>query len=245
MPMPEDVRRGFVPGDEREFSGHELEILRRAQSDVALLLDRGYASERSVAFVGDRFQLSARQRTALARATCSGEALRRRKSRELTDGAAGRALTIDGFNLIITLETAFSGSTVLRCMDGTLRDLCGLRGTYRLIAGTQTVLGLIADELTALGVGSAVFVLDAPVSNSGRLKQRILERMAGRPFSADAVLSVHADADVAAGECAVTSDSAVLDRCGCWLNLAALIAQKRLPGFSPIDLSNGNYRSSC
>lgn len=40
---------------------------------------------------------------------------------------------IDCFNTVISLEIAFSDSTLLLCMDGTIRDLAGLRGTYRLI----------------------------------------------------------------------------------------------------------------
>lgn len=237
--MPETVRRGFVPEDEREFHGEALRVLKEAQGDVAYLLNRGYGVSQSVTFVGNRFGLSARQRTALARATSPEDELRSRKSRELKSGLDGKTLTIDGFNLIITLEAALSDTTVLYCMDGTLRDLCGLRGTYRLIDKTDTALRLIADELKALHIGSAVFVLDSPVSNSGRLKQRILEIMAGRSFKAEATLADHADEFVSGGEFVVTSDSIILNRCGLWINLARLILTDSLPEFAPVDLSRG------
>ena len=39
---------------------------------------------------------------------------------------------IDGFNTIITLEVALSGSHVFCCRDDVLRDLAGLRGTHAL-----------------------------------------------------------------------------------------------------------------
>lgn len=61
------------------------------------------------------------------------------------------------------------------CMDGTYRDLAGLRGTYRLIDKTDAAIRLILSELQRLSVNRAVFWLDAPVSNSGRLKTRIAE----------------------------------------------------------------------
>lgn len=237
--MPETVRRGFVSEDEREFHGEALRVLKEAQGDVAYLLNRGYGVSQSVTFVGNRFGLSARQRTALARATSAEDELRSRKNRELKSGLDGKTLTIDGFNLIITLEAALSDTTVLYCMDGALRDLCGLRGTYRLIDKTDTALRLIAEELEALCIGSVVFVLDAPVSNSGRLKQRIWEIMAGRSFKAEITLADHADGLVSGGEFAVTSDSIILNRCGLWINLARLILADSLPEFRPVDLSRG------
>ena len=44
------------------------------------------------------------------------------------DCAKDNCLFIDGFNLIITLEVALSGSSVLLGKDQVLRDLAGLRG---------------------------------------------------------------------------------------------------------------------
>lgn len=50
---------------------------------------------------------------------------------------------IDGFNTVITLEVALSGSPVFYCRDGALRDLAGLRGTYRVIDKTQEAIELL------------------------------------------------------------------------------------------------------
>lgn len=83
-------------------------------------------------------------------------------------------LNIDGFNLIITLEVALSGSPILLGKDGVFRDLAGLRGTYRLIDKTDTALNLIGKILRELNVPWVRFYLDSPVSNSGRLKSKIL-----------------------------------------------------------------------
>ena len=54
-------------------------------------------------------------------------------------------------------------------MDGNIRDLAGLRGTYKLIDKTDRAIDLIGQELEKLKVSKAVFYLDKPVSNSGRL----------------------------------------------------------------------------
>lgn len=237
--MHEKVRRGFVASDEIEFSGSRLIMLKEAQKDIVYLINCGYSLKRSVELSGDKYQFSLRQRMALTRASCCDTKLGSRKMRECGFGFAGKTLTIDAFNVIITLETALSKSTVILCMDGTLRDLCGLRGTYRLIDKTDAAIRIIAGELAKLQIGRAVFILDRPVSNSGRLRKRILEMTKGYPFTAEAVLTDKADYAVACGECAVTSDSAVLDRCGAWVNLARLALDNSVVDFVPIDLSQG------
>ena len=58
-------------------------------------------------------------------------------------------------------------------MDGTIRDLAGLRGTYKLIDKTDRAINLIGEYLQKLKIKKVVFYLDSPVSNSGRLKIRI------------------------------------------------------------------------
>lgn len=225
--MPKTVRRGYAPTDGRDFAGENLLLLRRAQQDIFYLVNRGYGLRRAVTFVGDRFQFSARQRMALTRATCSEEELRGRGSREYTSGFAGRTLLIDGFNLVIPLEIALSGSTLIRCMDGAVRDLAGLHGSYRLIGG----------ELAALGVAGVRFYLDSPVSNAGRLRQRILELLGDAPYAVEAELTDHADGMLLGRELVVTGDSAILDRCESWVNLTALILNRSLPGCPLVDLS--------
>ena len=61
--------------------------------------------------VGNHYQLTIRQRTALMRSTvptkvCSDRLRRMAKPDEIPKGT----VLVDGFNLIITLETALSGS---------------------------------------------------------------------------------------------------------------------------------------
>lgn len=61
-------------------------------------------------------------------------------------------INIDGFNTVITLEVALSASLLLKCMDGTIRDLAGLRGTYCLIDKTDTAILLIGNILGKSGI---------------------------------------------------------------------------------------------
>lgn len=234
--MPEKVRRGFDPSDARWFSAGEVSRLRQAQRDIVWLLDRGYGMEQSVNFVGNRFQFSTRQRVALTRASCPTAVRYARLGREQPVPPYGCVLAVDGFNLVITLETVLSGSTVLRCMDGTLRDLAGVRGSYRLIACTLPAVRLAVEAMADWPVGRLIWVLDAPVSNSGRLAGCIREVSAGSPFPVEVELSTHADARLAAADFVVTTDSVILDHCPGWVNLAPRLAAGR-PDFEPVDLS--------
>ena len=138
-------------------------------------------------------------------------------------------LLIDGFNLIITLEVALAGSVLIRGGDDVLRDLAGLHGTYRLISQTDQALDLIGRMLEKLAVPEARFFLDAPVSNSGKLKSRILGHAAGWQLPVAVDLAANADAVLDQKERIVTSDSILLDRCASWLNLSSIIVRESIP----------------
>ena len=113
-----------------EFGSKAAEKLNAAGQELVFLLNRGYDVKSASTFIGNHHLLSERQRLALARITSTKAALMERRRKELTQAPA--ELVFDGFNTIITLEVALSGSLLLAGMDGTIRDLDGLRGTCPL-----------------------------------------------------------------------------------------------------------------
>jgi hypothetical protein len=127
---------------------------------------------------------------------------------------------------------------VLVGRDGCLRDVAGVHGSYRKVEETAPALLLVGEVLAGLGAGPCRWLLDRPVSNSGRLRAAMLEAAAGRGWdwrvdlvdNPDPVLT--ASADVVA-----TADSVILDRCGRWFNLARFAAEARAPGANRVDLS--------
>jgi len=222
----ETSRRGSDPDDGRWFSPDALALLYRAQEDIQWLLDRGYKPGPASAFVGSHYQLTQRQRTAVLRASSPAAQYARRKSCLLPpEKAKDGCLYIDGFNLIITLESALSGSIIIRGKDGVLRDLAGLRGTYRLIGMTDRVLELIGKCFREISVPEAVFYLDKPVSNSGRLRQRILEYAGQWRIPVRVELVPNADAVLSPMSRIVTGDSVILDQCISWFNLSDVIVR--------------------
>ena len=156
------AKRGFVPEDGEQFTGKQLGLLQKAADEVQFLLDQGYDVKPVTTFVGNHYMFSERQRLALARSVSSKEWIGKRSGKELLkQGNLIKTARIDGFNTIITLEVALSGSPILYCRDGAVRDLAGLRGTYRVIDKTQKAIELILGQLKILKIPESVFYLDA------------------------------------------------------------------------------------
>lgn len=237
--MPDHRRhRGPAPGDRDRFAAAALPALRAACRDLAWLLGRGYAETASLQLVGDRFRLDQRQRQAVRRATCTDEQRTGRRARALNPGLLRDAtLWLDGFNVLTTVETAMSGGAVLGCLDGNLRDLASVHGTWRRVDETLAAAALLGTLLEDLGVAAAVWLLDAPVGNSGRLAA-LLRRLADeRAFGWRVELVADPDRVLAATtEPVATADSAILDARVRWFELARH-AVARVPDAWIVDLA--------
>lgn len=240
--MSDNVRRGYVPEDERDFSDKALPVLRKALSDIAELLDRGYPVKPASTFVGNHYQLTERQRLALARAASSKDKIALRRSKQLD--TAPHTVNLDGLNIIITLETALSGTTLYRCMDGTVRDLAAMRGAYRIIGHTHTAVSLVLSYLEEKGAENACFYLDAPVSNTGRLKTLILEAAESSHVNVQCELVPNADTILKDKDGVITTDAIILDECHGWLSAAADIIREKIPDTRVIDLTNQPTKGS-
>jgi hypothetical protein len=219
------------------FRGESLARVRTAAEEVSWLLGRGYPAAAAIAAVGGHHQLETRQRVALSRGCCSVAQRLDRNARALTpDDVRGAALSIDGFNLIVTLESAVDGGVVIVGQDGALRDLAGVRGTWHPVVATDTVLEHVGALFTALDVASTHWYLDAPVSNSGRLRARIREH--AERWTAPAVIDLVADPDAVLVDMdyVATADAAILSRCVRWANIAAWVIQRYVPDAWRVEL---------
>ncbi len=222
------VARGYCPKDAVEFGPKAMEKLNAAFRELTFLLDRGYDVKPASTFVGNHHLLSQRQRMALARAASPAASLENRRAKELS--RPPERLALDGFNTIITLEVALSGSLLLEGMDGTIRDLAGLRGTYRIVDKTHRAVELLLARMEGLGVQEALFYLDQQVSNSGRLRELLLE--AGERFSVRVQVELDPRVDGVLSRMAgvVTADAIILDNCQSWFNLNRGIVEEKIPG---------------
>lgn len=223
----EIVKRGYEPKDSIEFGLKSAQKLNAAAEELYFLLNRGYDVKSASTFIGNHYLLSERQRLALARMISSEQALQTRHEKELPK--APQNLVFDGFNTIITLEVALSGSLLLEGMDQTIRDLAGLRGTYRIVDKTQKAVHLLFKRLEMLEVKRALFYLDQQVSNSGRLRALLFEQAAEYPTQIDVELHTQVDSLLSGLEHVVTSDAIILDKCKSWYNLNAGLIHDDIP----------------
>lgn len=213
------TRRGFHEEDFRQFRGESLDLLSACAEDVVYLLDRGYPYKNVLNFVGNRHRLTERQRTALMRMCASHRMLKIRKDRQLENLQEGCTVNIDAFNAAVLMETALCRSMILKGMDGCYRDLSGLAGTYSVIQTTALGIESILKALIRHGVKDAVFWVDAPVSNSGRLKQVIAETAEALHFPVDIRMVKDADQELKKCENVISGDSEVISECLSWYNL--------------------------
>jgi hypothetical protein len=231
--------RGAHPEDATLFATERIESLRTAVSELSWLLGRGYQSKSSLKLVGDRHNLRERQRLAVARAACSDEAREGRLAREVDSSKIeGAELIVDGFNLVITLEAALGGGALVLCRDLCVRDLSSVHGSYRAVEETERAVLLAGEVLSTLRPASALWLFDRPVSNSGRLAERVRSVASERGWPWEVRAEFNPDRVIADSErVAVTSDSNVLDGAARWLNLARLVVERHVTRPWLIDLN--------
>lgn len=228
------------PQDARLFGPAARPALRAATRELSWLLGRGYASASSLKLVGDRHALVQRQRAAVGRCACGDDVVEARAAgRVAEDALRGETLYIDGFNVLTTLEVALSGGVVLVARDQTLRDVAGVHGSYRKVQETRPALSLLAQCTRGLRLKRCVWLLDRPVSNSGRLRALLLELGAAWQLPWEVVLEHDPDATlVRTRDIIATADGPVLQRAQRWFNLARTVVERAIPDAYVVDLSD-------
>src|SRR5262249_35966659 len=180
-----------------------------------------------------------RQRLAISRAACPESRRRERAGtcRSL-ESIRGEQILIDGFNLLITIEAALSGGLLLRCRDECVRDLSSVHGSYRSVQETERALGLIGQVLEPLAPCTVTWLLDRPVSNSGRLARCItaVAEPRGWPWRAEVIFNPDT-ALQKSDRLVISSDSVVLDSAARWVNLAAHVVDEHLSKAWVVDLA--------
>ena len=238
--------RGPHPEDRRLFADGMLPALREAVAHYSWLLSRGYASRSSIKIVGDRFALIDRQRVAVMRCGCADASLDARRTRE-TQSVAGRTIALDGYNVLTTVEAALSGGVALTGRDGCFRDMASMHGHYKKVEETVPAIRMIGATLAGLRPGETTWYLDRPVSNSGRLRQMLLDSAAECGWSWCVEMVPDPDPVLMKLHGAVaTADSAILNECGSWFNLARFVIRDHAPLAWVVDLAaDGNAASQA
>ncbi|WP_326982317.1 DUF434 domain-containing protein [Chryseobacterium sp. MYb264] len=220
--------RGKNTGDDDLFgSEKQIEKLKKAVRDVKYLLSHGYAEKASCDLAGNRYRLKTRQIQAFRGAAASEAQIIERKAKELgASDLENKTVYLDGFNIVILLESLLSGAYIFQGLDGCYRDLSGVHGTYKRVNQTLEVIEMIGSLFQQLRLGKIIWIFDQPVSNSGRIKQMIEEFAQGKALNWEVYLEFNPDRFLVENAgIVVSSDAWILDNCGHWFNLAAYLIQ--------------------
>jgi len=242
--MPDKRKhRGQHPKDYSLFTGTQIPKLRQGLEDLSWLLTRGYPERASLKLVGDRFRLQQRQRMALRRCSCSLEEATGRRRRALSPGdLPGKVLYIDGFNLLIGIESALSDGFIFEGVDGCYRDLASIHGSYKRVMETEEAIRLTGIGLQQLQVAEVEWLLDRPVSNSGKLLTLLYEIAEAQKWNWRVALYDNPDKQLAKQTgVVVSSDSLILDRAKQWFNLGRYLIDRMIPQARVLPLGAGIY----
>jgi hypothetical protein len=231
--------RGPHPRDQLLFDVKLETDLRDAARDLSWLLTRRYASTSAIKIVGDRYCLNARQRQAIARCACGDHDITARKRHQVrTEDLQHQELWIDGYNVLTSIEAALSGGVILHARDGCYRDIASMHGSYRKVEETIPAIHILGELLSEWNVARCDWLLDKPVSNSGRLKTLLREVSGERSWKWHVELAADPDSVlIRTDQIVASADSQILDRAERWFNLARVAIESRVPNAWILDLS--------
>jgi hypothetical protein len=161
----------YVSSEEKK-QGMLGELFVKACKDYAYLINRNYPERGTLKLVGDRYRMTRDQRTILYRGISSAEksALRRTK---LVREIAGKALGIDGYNVLFSLLNYRLGRFTFISTDDVLRDAGSLHGKLKDEEMFFDCIKILANHLSAMHPLQVDVFLDSPVSHSERHAQVI------------------------------------------------------------------------
>ncbi len=182
----------------------------KAAADVRYLLDRGYPQKSAVNFVCAHYRLGEEPRYLLSRTILSHEISEKRRAKFLhCDRIEGNRIIIDGYNIIIGLESILEKKAYL-CDDGVIRDIKGISRNYKVSESTKTAIKLILQFLKENNPFYVCFLLDSQISKSGLLAGTLRGRISELGLKGDARTSKHVDYDLKSSKYIVASSDGVI-----------------------------------
>jgi hypothetical protein len=199
----------------------------KAAADVRYLLDRGYPQKGAVGFVCAHYRLDEESRYLLSRTVLSHEVSEKRRAKFLPcDKIEGMSIVIDGYNIIIGLESILDKKAYL-CDDGVMRDIKGISRNYKVSENTETAIGLILQFLKENNPSYVCFLLDSQISKSGLLAGTLRGKINDFGLRGDARTSKHVDYDLKSSKYIVaSSDGVIIDEAENVVNFLSCIVSR-------------------
>jgi len=184
--------------------------LKKAAVDIRYLLDNGYPPKSAVGFVCDHYRLDGESRHILSRMVIAGSISEKRRQKFLPcDKIRGEDIIIDGYNIIIGMESILEKKAIL-CDDGVVRDIKGVSRNFRTCEITHKAIELILSFLKEKSPSHVFFILDSQISRSGELAKVLAEKIVRSGLKGNANTSRHVDHDLKCSYYIVASSDGVI-----------------------------------
>jgi hypothetical protein len=191
--------------------------------DLRFLLDREYNKDPAIKIVADKYRLTKKQRNFLLRAVFSKKEAREHR-KKIIKNVKGRDLFVDGYNVLITVESFLKKKEIFLSDDGFARDVSATFGKYRITKTTPKAIGMILEEIKKMGPGKVTFIFDSQVSFSGELCKMFKEKMKELGIKGTAKTAKKTDYVIANSKGVVaTSDRAIIKKAKKVLDLAGKV----------------------
>jgi len=185
-----------------------------AVKDTRFLLNRGYNREGCVRFVGDKFQLNKTDRLILYRGVYSEKKAKAHMEKlQPIESILGKSIAVDGYNVLITVESILSEGNLIICDDQFVRDLSAIHGKYEQTDLTKQALKEIIGLMAFYKPKEVIFFYDAQASMSGELASLTRIIMREMKLCGDARTAKQTDLEVLKfGEIVASSDAVLIDK---------------------------------
>ena len=193
--------------------------------DLRFLLDRGYNKDPAIKIVADKYRLTKKERNFLLRAVFSKNEAEEHK-KKIIKNMRGKDLAIDGYNVLITIESHLKKKEIFVSDDGFVRDISATFGKYKITRTTPKAIDMVFNEIKKLNPKSVTFIFDSQVSHSGELARMFREKMSEMEIGGTAKTAKNADYVIANSKGIVaTSDRAIIKKAKRVLDLAGKVTK--------------------
>lgn len=214
--------------------------MKNASIDLRFLLERGYDKAGAIKFVGNKYLLKKSERHVLFRSLYSKDEINTTKKKLMPfEKIYRKHLVIDGYNVLITVESILYEKTIIDCDDGILRDVSGVFGSHKITPATYESIDLILSQIAHYPPRLTQFFYDSQVSKSGEICIMIREKLNELKLNggAETVKQVDTTLKKDRGDIVATSDTIIIAQTSAVVDIPRRIFEIVGPPISLLKLS--------
>uniref|UniRef100_A9A886 DUF434 domain-containing protein n=1 Tax=Methanococcus maripaludis (strain C6 / ATCC BAA-1332) TaxID=444158 RepID=A9A886_METM6 len=192
--------------------------------DLKYLLNRNYRKKSALDFVTNHYGLNAFERNFFGRCVFSDDHLEIvNKKRTYLGEIKSKSIAIDGFNVLITLESLIERVAIF-CEDDVIRDLKYQKG-YKLTEKSEETIEIILKSMLNLNINNFNVYFDEQTSKSGEISKITRNLMEKFSISGEVILSKKVDFELKQYEFVATSDFHIIKNVVGFLDIPNLVSK--------------------